>query len=341
MTDARTPEPPAAPAPGTAPGTEPVPGGLGLTHEVGTSLRLNHRGRPLARYVYRPWDARLESPRPYFHPLRTLGGDAVTIYRPHDHIWHKGLALSLPNVDDANFWGGVTYRRGIGYRQYDNNGSMEHTGFPELAAGSDGRLRVTETLHWRAQDGEHRFTEERRLVAALLPREDAWALLFRTAVTNVRGARTVIGSPTTEGRPDAGYGGLLWRGPRDFTGGTVHAPGGSGGDELMGVRAPWLGFTGTHDGHGRSSTLAFVDAAGNEPGSGPGGAGVRWFVRSTPYAAVCPAPFFDREVTVEDGATLVRAYAVVIADGDRGHAGTAALAQAGAALLAEEHRDTP
>jgi hypothetical protein len=334
VTDARTPEPPAEPEGG--PGTEPVPGGLGLTHEVGTSLRLTHRGRPLARYVYGPWDAQLESPRPYVHPLRTLGGDTVSIYRPHDHIWHKGLALSLPNVDDDNFWGGVTYRRGSGYRQYGNNGSMDHVGFPELAL-RDGRLRVTEELHWHAQGGEHRFTEERRLVAALLPGEDAWALVFRTAITNVHGARTVIGSPTTEGRPNAGYGGLFWRGPRDFTGGTVHTPGGSGGDELMGVRAPWLGFTGTHDGHGRSSTLAFVDAPGNEPG----GADVQWFVRSTPFAAVCPAPFFDREVTLDDGETLVRAYAVAVADGDRGPTGTRDLALAGAALLAEEHGDTP
>ena len=26
-------------------------------------------------------------------PVRTLRGDLVTLYRPHDHVWHKGIAL--------------------------------------------------------------------------------------------------------------------------------------------------------------------------------------------------------------------------------------------------------
>ncbi len=45
-----------------------------------------------------------------------------------------------------------------------------------------------------------------------------------------------IGSPTTRGRENAGYGGLFWRGPRSFTGGSVLAPGVAGGDELRGIR---------------------------------------------------------------------------------------------------------
>lgn len=91
--------------------TEPPQAGLTLTHEHGRSLWVRHRGRSLLRYVYQPWDAQLESPRPYFHPIHTLGGDEVSLYRPHDHVWHKGIAWSLPNVGPANFWGGTTYRR--------------------------------------------------------------------------------------------------------------------------------------------------------------------------------------------------------------------------------------
>lgn len=310
------------------PSTEPEPAGLSLTHDIGSSLLVSYRGRPLTRYVHRPWDAQLESPRPYFHPIRTLGGDLVSIYRPHDHIWHKGLALSLPNVGSENFWGGVTYRRGTGYGQFDNNGSMDHQGFDELSLEGD-RLRVAERLHWTTEQGEPWCTETRRFGIEVLPDADAWVLLFETAITNARDVRTVIGSPTTEGRDNAGYGGLFWRGPRSFTGGTVHTPDATGGDELMGVRAPWLGFTGRHDDHGRSSTLAFVDGVGNEPG----GRHVKWFVRVTPFACVCPAPFFDREVPVEPGGTLTRRYAVVIADGDRGRSGVSQLADAGRRLL--------
>src|SRR5215469_8099133 len=91
----------------------------------------------LFRYMFVPDDPQLESPRPYFHPVRTLGGDLVTVYRPHDHVWHKGLAWSLPNVGPHNFWGGVTFRRGEGYVQLPNNGTMRHDGFDIGCAEGD------------------------------------------------------------------------------------------------------------------------------------------------------------------------------------------------------------
>jgi Family of unknown function (DUF6807) len=118
-----------------------------------------------------------------------------------------------------------------------------------------------------------------------------------------------IGSPTTEGRANAGYSGLFWRGPRSFSGGTVLTPDGPGGDELMGWSGPWLGYTGRHDGHGRASTLVFCDRPENF--SAPS----QWFVRADMYACVCPAPFFSEEYPLEPGQTLALGYDVLIADG--------------------------
>lgn len=263
-------------------------------------LRFSSGNTELARYVFAPWDAQLESPRPYFHPLRTLSGDVVSLYRPHDHVWHKGIAWSLPNVGNANFWGGPTYRRGRGYEQLANNGTTRHLTFGPVSPST-----VSESLAWDTEQGERWFTERRELSFAAL--DEAWTLGFATTFTNVTEKEIVFGSPTTEGREKAGYGGLFWRGPRSFTGGRVVVPGASGGDELMGVRAPWLAFRGQHDDHGRFSTLAFV-ADTERPGP-------RWFVRSTPFAAVCPAPFFDTEVPLAPGESLSYRYTVVIADG--------------------------
>ena len=306
--------------------TEPVPAGLTLVHEHDRALAVGFRGRPLLRYVYRPWDVRLESPRPYFHPLYTLGGDPVSLYRPHDHVWHKGIALSLPNVGPANFWGGPTYTRGHGYRQLPNNGAMRHARFFALVAGTDA-VRVAHRLDWVTEPGETWFEEVRSFAVAVHGAENAWTLVFGTRFVNVGETPIVIGSPTTEGRENAGYGGLFWRGPRSFTGGEVYVPDATGGDELMGVRAPWLGFAGRHDEHGRESTLVFVDAPDNPDHP------TRWFVRSTPFAAVCPAPFFDREVPVDPGEAVALRYAVTVADGGRGRDGAAALAGTGLATL--------
>ena len=154
-------------------------------------------------------------------------------------------------------------------------------------------------------------------------------LVFETAMTNVSGDTVQIGSPTTAGRPNAGYGGLFWRGPRSFTNGTILAPQGKGGDELRGQRAPWTGFTGKHDNTNTASTQIVADATDN----------VRhppeWFVRSEDFAAVCPAPFFAEELPFTAGETLRLKYAVLVADGlsDDGRARVLA-AQAHKALAA-------
>ncbi|MBX9388515.1 PmoA family protein [Streptomonospora nanhaiensis] len=305
-----------------ADGAEPPARGLGLVHEHDRALRITHDGAELTRYVYRPWDVQLESPRPYFHPVRTLGGDTVSLYRPHDHVWHKGIAWSLPNVGPANLWGGPTYVRDRGYQQLPNDGAMVHRGFDRLAAGPEA-VSVAERLDWVTEQGETWFTEERAFRVSADPARGAWTLVFDTAFTNRTGAAIRIGSPTTEGRENAGYGGLFWRGPRSFSGGRVYSPDTEGGDDMMGLRAPWLAFAGRHDGHDRSATLVFVDAPGNP------GHPVRWFVRTGIFACVCPAPFFSEEVPAEPGRPLRYRYAVVIAAGDRGRAGSAELAESG------------
>lgn len=298
---------------------------MSLAHGPDGSISAVWRGTELLRYVYRPPEPLLESPRPYFHPVRTLGGDLVSLYRPHDHVWHKGIAWSLGNVGPANFWGGPTYRRGRGYQQLGNNGRMRHESF-EAAESRDGLLLIDERLSWITGAGETWIEERRRIGVSVLPDGIAWRLSFATAMHNVSGGLIPIGSPTTEGRPEAGYSGLFWRGPRSFSGGTVLTSQGPGGEELMGWRGPWLGYTGQHDGHGRLSTLLFCDGAQNF--SFPS----QWFVRTGSYACVCPAPFFSQEYPLAAGQTLVLGYDVLVADGALDAAACGELARQVAAL---------
>lgn len=270
--------------------------------DYGSAVVMMHGDVELCRYVYRPPEPPVESPRPYFYPLRTLTGDEVSIYRPHDHVWHKGISWSLPHVGPQNFWGGPTFVRDKGYVQLDNNGTQAHR---SLTASED---TIEENLDWLTSTDELWFREKRVIRLSIM--DDSWSLTFTTAMTNVSDSPIHIGSPTTAGRPNAGYGGLMWRGPRSFTEGTVIIPDRTGGDDLMGTRAPWLAYRGRHDGHGRTSTVVFVDAPTNP------GHPTEWFVRSTPFACVCPAPFFSAEVPVAAGETLSLSYGVVIADGD-------------------------
>jgi Methane oxygenase PmoA len=306
---------------------------LTVRHDVDRSVQIAHRGRELLTYVYAPDDVQLESPRPYFHPLYTLGGDLVSLFRPHDHVWHKGIAWSLPNVGPYNFWGGPNHVHGQGYVQLANNGSMDHQRFTALEV-SDDRALTSHELLWHAQPaagqevGAEIVSETRSLVVTV-PAGDAWVLTFSSAITNVSGEQLDIGSPTTKGRENAGYGGLFWRGPRSFTGGTILAPGYAGGEQIRGTRAEWMGFTGQQDGTASHSTLVMVDDTAN-PAHPP-----KWFMRNELFAGVNPAPFFSEEVPFGRDQTLQFRYAVVIADGqadaDRGEA----LAELGRLALQE------
>lgn len=295
--------------------------------EQGDRLRIRVDELVLAEYVHRPADAQLESPRPYFDPVRTLGGELVSLFRPHDHVWHKGISWSLPVVGDENFWGGPTFVRGEGYVQLPNNGEQRHVSFETTDAAAPGTAGVVEMLDWVTEAGEAIFDEQRTIAASVIA-DDAWLLVFETRMRNVSVREIAIGSPTTRGRENAGYGGLFWRGPRSFTGGRVLAPGVTGGDELRGIRAPWMGFSGRHDGGGGASTVVVVDDPGNLQHP------PRWFARTEEFACLCPAPFFSEEHTVSPGATLALRYGVVIADGASDPARAWRLADAGAARLA-------
>ena len=279
---------------------------LTIDHEVDKGISVRDGDLQLFRYTYAPDNVQLESPKPYIHPIRTRAGHLVSLLRPHDHVWHKGIAWSLPHLGDQNFWGGPTYVQG-GYVQLDNNGTQQHRSV--VGIGQDGPgIAVAHDLEWITQAGSRYFTERRTLRASILS-DTAWALIFETEMTNVSGAAVSIGSPTTKGRENAGYGGLLWRGPRSFTDGQLVTAAGAGGEELRGRREQWMAFTGNLDDSTATSTVLMVDDPSN-PHHPP-----QWFARTEEFACLNPAPFFSEELEIADGETVRFRYGVGIADG--------------------------
>src|SRR5690349_21126838 len=198
----------------------------------------------LGEYVFEPSEPQLESPRPYLL-LRTRDGAAVTGYRPVDHVWHKGLSLALPAVNEHNFWGGPTYVRDQGYVQLPNNGAQVHRGFEAsetpIADAVAGAARLDERLDWVTEQGETLLAEARALTARPVA-DGAYAVTWRSELTNVSADPVAFGSPTTKGRDDAGYAGIFWRGPSAFTGGAIVGPEGEARDGARGRPAPWLTF---------------------------------------------------------------------------------------------------
>ncbi|WP_369167039.1 PmoA family protein [Streptomyces sp. R28] len=292
-----------------------------VTHVDGDHIAVEAAGgTEILRYVYRPDPEPFESRKPYAHPVRTLAGRTVTGYRPNDHRWHKGLQMTASHLSGQNFWGGNCYVHGEGYLALPERvGSMRHDGFAGFAV-EDDRLAFTEELTWVENGGEEWAREVRGLtVHSVDEAAGAWALDWSIRLTNLRAEPLVFGSPTTAGREMAGYTGLQWRGPRDFTGGTAFGPdldGGAGADagKLMGTQGPWLAFTTEHDDVDGHSTLVFAHAPENLDEN----AAIHeshWFVRSEPIPTVAFSWAFFEEFELPPGESFAYRYRVVFADG--------------------------
>ncbi|MEV5166339.1 PmoA family protein [Streptomyces werraensis] len=296
---------------------------LRVVHAHGDAVGVSVGDVEILRYVYRPDPVAFESRKPYAHPVRTLGGRVVTGYRPSDHRWHKGMQMTASHLSGQNFWGGNSYVHGRGYLPLPERiGWMRHEGFPSFVVDEE-RFACVEELTWVENGGAEWAREERGLsVHTVDVVRGAWVLDWSIRLTNVRGEELRFGSPTTAGREMAGYTGLQWRGPRDFTGGTVFAPGvegGGPGERFMGTQGPWLGFTAERDAVDGASTVVFAHAPENLDAGGSGGGRAvhpsHWFVRSEPIPSVAFSWAFFEEFGLPAGESFAYRYRVVVADG--------------------------
>lgn len=270
----------------------------------GDYLVVEHGGVEVARYVAASDAPAFEAPKPYLHPLRTLAGDTVTNFRPHDHRWHKGLQLTCTDLSGHNLWGGHTWVDGVGYTTLDNLGRMDPVA--PVAVTSD---EIVHDLVWRSARGDDLIGEHRSLHFQLID-ERTWALEWTGELRNLTGERLSFGSPATRGLAGSGYSGLWWRGPRSFTGGQVLLPSGAApAADARGSDAEWLAFVGAHDGVDRSSTLLFEQIVPGERFR------TQWFVRSEEFAAVNPSWAFERTFPLEAEETVRIGYRVTIASG--------------------------
>ncbi len=231
----------------------------------------------------------IQGPRPYLHPVRTLGGTPVTDFAPDDHIWHLGVSVAMQDVDGTNLWGGRTYVRDRGYTWLDDHGAIVHTGW----LPTDDGLR--HRMEWRDKDGDVLLTEERHLTATSAPNGWELAVEFTLAAT----APVPLGSPATNGRPDgAGYGGFFWRAAPGAT--HTFTEDSEGEEKVNGSAAPWLALTGPGP-----YTLVFRGLDGDD----------RWFVRTGIYPGVCAALAFDHPLLVTPEAPVTRRLTVLVVDG--------------------------
>lgn len=271
---------------------------------LGTTLgELRLRDRTVATYCDgRALDPTL-SPRPFLHPVRTLRGRMVTDACPDDHRWHLGVSVTLADVDGVNLWGGRTYVRDQGYTWRDDHGRISHEGWERQTEDL-----LAEVLVWRRPDGSPVLHENRRLAARVVPGYDAWALDVDFTLENRGDREVLLGSPATNGRTGAGYGGLFWRLPRSAGLAAVFTSAAQGEPAVHGITAPWVAFTGDDGSPERPVTVALT-ARDRRTAQDP------WFVRLDGYPGLCSSLAAEVPLVVPPGGSVTRRLTGLVADG--------------------------
>lgn len=229
-------------------------------------------------------DARL-SPRPFLTATTPLGTPATQV-EPEDHLHHLGMSAALPDVNGTSFWGGRTYVRDHGSTMLDNHGTQRVTE-REVRDGT-----VVERVVWLDAQGAALLDEERTITVSA--GDGRWEVVWVSRLTALE-QDVSFGSPQTNGRPGAFYGGLFWRAP--FPVARVRTAEGSGVDVAHGSISPWICLDAEH--------ASLVGVSTN---------GMPWFVRAEGYVGFGPALAVGGRRELPRGETLRLDLAVAVMD---------------------------
>jgi hypothetical protein len=227
------------------------------------------------------------SPRPHLHPVTTRNGVVVTETEPRDHPHHAGVGLAIADVDGTNHWGGGTFAPADGYVLRGDHGTQRL--LDQRVEGGGAVQRIA----WLDRDGAEQLTETRTLAAAAHPL--GWVLSWDSVLVAPRDL--TIGSPATNGRPGAFYGGWLWRTP--FAAARVEVAEGSGESIAHRSTSPWIAVGDD------TATLVMVQRGERMP----------WFVRTEPHAYLGPALSVATRRVLRAGEPLAIGLDVLVADG--------------------------
>ncbi|HWD81983.1 MAG TPA: DUF6807 family protein, partial [Kribbella sp.] len=255
--------------------------------QQGDIFELGSSAGMLARYEFGRRMPQVHAPRPYLHPVRTLGGHPLTEVSPVDHRHHYGVSLAVAQVNGTSHWGGRTYLRGQGPTLLTNHGQQRSRGVT-----LDDR-ELIDDLTWYDEQGRPQLVEHRRLTGALA--FGGWRLDWRSVLT-ARYGPVRIDSPATTGREGAGYGGIFWRLPSGNT--TVLSATGEGREAAFGSTSRWLAFV------RRDVTLLLMQPEDVRP----------WFLRVEEYIGACPALAFDKPLTLQPNQELTLSLTALLLD---------------------------
>ncbi|WP_428938530.1 PmoA family protein [Fontivita pretiosa] len=262
-----------------------------LTHQLGRFVELREPSHetPLWRYVYGG------KPKPFFHPLCTPAGHVLSLFEPHDHVWHRGLWFAIKFINGQNFW-----------EERPPFGTQRTPVPPTVTHGAAGQTSVFSAIDWTSPDASSVVIREQRLFSYRPIDATSYAIDF-TFILNPQLEllldRTVF---TTWG----GYGGLIFRGTRNWQESRLLFSDGSTSDRPTPRIANWCDLSGKLDGGpNQTGGIAIFDHPQNVRHPTP------WYGATGPGHYFNAAFLFNEPMRLAADEKLVLRYRVLVHDG--------------------------
>lgn len=232
----------------------------------GGTVALLHQGKPVWRLHYGS-----DLPKPFFHPLALVGGQAVTWQSPPDHPWHRGLWFSWKYLQDVNYWEED--------RKTGKSPGQTLVTASTIETRDDHSAKIELDIVY-SPPGKEPVLKEHRVLAISAPNEEGgysidWQGRFTAGVRDVVFDRTPLPGEKG-GKLFGGYAGLSLRTARNFSNVAVAATSAPGkeANSRRRFRAAAVDFSGTLG--GREVGVAFLDNPHNINAPSP------WYVITNP-----------------------------------------------------------
>jgi hypothetical protein len=219
-----------------------------------------------------------EEGKPYFHPL-TVGGVALTAYRPPDHAWHWALWFSWKFLNGTNYW------------EFAKDGKPQ--GVTELLdvkvePRADHSARFALSLAYHPRGGANLLTEKRIVEVSAPDKQGGYVIDWDATFTAGDAPALLERTPpytSKDGVKHGGYAGLSLRMAAETKGWRFFDSDNRTTDKDSGH--PGRGFSAT----GPEATIAILD----HPKS---------FRHPTPWYLVQKMPFYEAAIIFKEPYTV-------------------------------------
>ena len=191
--------------------------------------------------------------KPYFHPLRTPRGYDLTLERPGDHPWHRGLWFSWKDINGVNYWE-EDPKKGVA----EGRSIIEAV---DIETMEDFSAEITISISYE-EKGKPVLTEVRVLSVSSPFERDDYTINWHQTFTAQKGIQLYLEKPAKHGGVEwGGYAGLSFRAAASLTGHRFLASNGwTNEDNLTGYgeKAVWMDLTAKVDGTEKAHNIGLT-----------------------------------------------------------------------------------